>query len=376
MASPINDNLRREHRVGASLQPFQFNDTYDEASLNSNLLWAVTHLWNTSLEAQRELVGIKRFDSNMKKFERDIEKNLELGLPYYSYTLDVPITDARFMETRAVKRHNVGKYYNDPVCNKPCNEIKVNSDCASTHHVDRRKYPRLYTLQDTYRYRDIFKYHIFAFINNKIFTDIMFMIDTNRIILVIEPDITSNANTTIKLNEFKRWISEEYSLSLIGMEYSPICAFDGNPSDLIINGRVLYSNMKKPIKHMKFNTNAWLFCYSANPYNMGEMTTVMATLERYDNESYFLIDESHINKMLSMSKIYCEVYNINDLKAVSSIGINRTFQIPISKNVIPPENILVWRTNPDTQEYEYLHNVDVRLYYPNVYTTFKNSSIH
>ena len=368
MASPINDNLRREHRVGASLQPFQFNDTYDEASLNSNMLWAVTHLWNTSLEAQRELVGIKRFDSNMKKFERNVEKNLELGLPYYSYTLDVPIVDARFMETRAVKRHNAGKYHNDPACNKSCNEVRVNSDCASTHHVDRRKYPRLYTLQDTYRYRDIFKYHIFAFIGNKIFTDIMFMIDTNRIILVIEPNITSGENTTVKLNEFKRWMKEEYSLTLIGMEYSSICSFDGNPTDLIINGRVLYSNMKKPIKHMKFNTNAWLFCYSANPYNMGEMTTTMATLERYNDETYFSIDESHVNKMLSMSKVYCEVYNINDLKAVSNIGINRTFQIPISKNVIPPENIMVWRNNPDTHEYEYLHNADIRLYYPNVYT--------
>ena len=367
MASPINDNLRREHRVGASLQPFQFNDTYDEATLNSNMLWAVTHLWTMSLFAQSTLIGSERFDTTMSKFERDLEKNLELGLPYYSYTLEIPVHDARFIRTRSVKRHNTGKLFKDTNCNGICNEREVNSDCVSTHHVDRRKYPRLYTLQDTYNYRDIFKYHLFVFVGGKIFTDVMFMIDTNRIILVVEPDITSNKNTTIKLNEFKRWMNEDLPLTVLGLEYSPVCSFSGNPADLIDDGRVSFTNMKQEISGIKFNTNAWLFCYSANPNNLGEMTSVITTIESVDNTTFFNLDSEHVTKIAGMEKIYCEAYSLSDLKGISNLGTNRIFQIPISKNVIPPENIMLWKKDPTTNELRYLQNADIKLYYPNVY---------
>lgn len=367
MAYSLDDSLRREHRVGASLQPFQFNDTFSEDKFNHDIHWAINHLWHRSLNSQKDLVDVKRYDTNMRYFTRTVARNYELGLPYYAYTLEIPFNAISFFDTREAKRRNVGKL-NKTDCTSNCDDHHINSECVSTHHVDRRKYPNLYTLQDTFQYRNMFNKHLLVFIDGKMFTDIMFFVDTDRLILVIEPDVTKNDNTTVKISELKSWIRNELPVNIIGISWSPLYTFDGDPTDILSSGTISLNKMKKITDPMNVNSSEWILCFTNDDTNMGIMTTVFSELEYLEesNETVFKLNDAITELFTRNAKTHCEAFPIANLFGLSGIEANKIFQIPISGNAIPTNNILVWKHNKD-KSVELSTNTEVSIYYPNVY---------
>ena len=367
MAYSLADSLRREHRVGASLQPFQFNDTFSEDKFNHDIHWAINHLWTRSLESQRDLVDIKRYETNTRYFVRNVTRNWELNLPYFSYILEIPFNDVNFFDTREAKRRNVGKL-NKTDCIADCDEYHVNSGCTSTHHVDRRKYPNLYTLQDTYTNRKMFNKHLLVFINGKLFTDMMFYVDIDRLILVIEPDVTSNDGTTIKLNMMKDWIASEFNISIIGIPWSPIYTFDGNPLDALATGTISLDRLTRATNSMNINTNEWLLCFTTDDVNMGDMTTVISEVKYHEEtgENIFMLEDA-ITEMFTRNRVtHVEAFPIPNLSGLSLISTNKIFQIPVKENAIPTENIILFKQQSNGS-IVLSSNTTLDIYYPNVY---------
>ena len=367
MAYSLDDSLRREHRVGASLQPFQFNDTFSEDKFNHDIHWAANHLWHRSLESQRDLIDIKRFNTNTRYFTRSVARNCELGLPYYSYTLEIPFNNVNFFDTREAKRRNVGKLVKEG-CTRDCDEHHVNSTCISAHHVDPRKYPNLYTLQDTYTNRKMFNRHLLIFVDGKMFTDMMLFVDIDRLILVIEPDVTANDGTTIKLSQLKSWIADELSIDIIGIPWSPIYTFDGDPRDITTSGTISLDKLKKSTDNMNINSTEWMVCFTTDDVNVGEMTTIFTEVQFHEEsgENLFIMSDILTGLFSQNIRTHCEAFPIPNLYGISKISTNRLFQIPINGNAIPTENIIVWKNNKNGS-LDISTRSELSLYYPNVY---------
>ena len=167
----VNPNLDngREHRVGADLYDWEYNNTYDINRVVPDIKTFIDQLYTHSVNAQADLCGISRMCGSMADFQRDVEVNRKVGLPYYSYTLEIPIKNIRCFKMLALRRAN----------------------------------PRIYTIHESCQMTDIFKSRLMMFICGEYYPAVKFYASSDRFILIIQVK-----NGELSLERMESWIAQ------------------------------------------------------------------------------------------------------------------------------------------------------------------------
>lgn len=95
-----------EHRIGARLHDYDYNDSVDKDDLVVNIRECIDSLYTTSLDKQRAACGIKRVGGLMSDFKCDSNANSFYGLSMTSYTLKFPLKNAFWFNSLFINRMN------------------------------------------------------------------------------------------------------------------------------------------------------------------------------------------------------------------------------------------------------------------------------
>lgn len=333
----------REHRVGAQLYDWEFNDTYDIKSVAKDNMTLIEQLYSQCIKNQKIRCDISRLYGKMSDFVSDIDINNELGVGFFSYTLEVPMQNVRCLKKLALKRAN----------------------------------PRLYTVNDTCSKTEIFERRLMLFIDGSYYPDVRFFIDYDRFIMVIEP------TRTLTNDKIRAMRLGDVTWSLLIMPFSTTLEFIGNTQ--MINGKegatltkhgLLINNMKMTSTTKFTSKNMWLASVrfnnpitngSGNPpaYNWRSFSFI-TNMTTVNGKQYLVIPESIRKRLNSGHDIYLSLSAIPHAKGSVHLDTARAFQIELDKNPIPPENVICWSINQDGLV-KYVHNAEVTLHYPNVY---------
>ena len=94
----LNPNLDNglEHRVGAELHDWEYNNTVDENDFVKNIFNCINSLYETSVANQKADCGIKRVGGKMSDFKRNLNANNHYGLSFNAYVLKYPLKNVFF----------------------------------------------------------------------------------------------------------------------------------------------------------------------------------------------------------------------------------------------------------------------------------------
>lgn len=95
-----------EHRIGARLHDYDYNDSIDKDDLVVNIRECIDSLYTTSLDKQRAACGIKRVGGMMSDFKRDSNANAFYGFSVNTYALKFPLKNVFWFNTLFVNRLN------------------------------------------------------------------------------------------------------------------------------------------------------------------------------------------------------------------------------------------------------------------------------
>ena len=334
----------REHRVGAQLYDWEFNDTYDIKSVAKDNMTLIEQLYSQCIKNQQIRCDISRLYGTMSDFVSDIDTNHELGAGFFAYTLEIPMHNVRCLKKLALKRAN----------------------------------PRIYTINDTCSMTDIFERRLMLFVDGKYFPYVKFYIEYDRFIMIID---TTDALID---NAFMRdLIERDVTWSLLIMPFTTTLEFNGNVKN--VGGRygatlkkegLLVNNMKMVSTTRFTSKNMWLLSarfYGKIVIGGGKYDYVRSTysfitnMTTVDGKQYLVIPEA-LRRHLSTSSPQVSVYATAIPHAKGSVMLDtaRAFQIELDKNPIPPENIICWSID-NNGAVKYVHNAVVTLHYPNVY---------
>ena len=110
---PINDrginpaiDHGYEHRIGAKLYDYDYNDSVDKEDLVANIRESINSLYTTSLDKQRAACNIKRVGGMMSDFKYDLSANTYYGFSTNSYVLKFPLKNVFWFNSLFVNRIN------------------------------------------------------------------------------------------------------------------------------------------------------------------------------------------------------------------------------------------------------------------------------
>lgn len=95
-----------EHRVGADLHDWQYNDTIDSSDLVTNIRHCIDSLYTTCNANQKADCNIKRVGGFMRDFKRNLNANIYYGLSRNAYVLKYPLKNVWFFTENFVHRLN------------------------------------------------------------------------------------------------------------------------------------------------------------------------------------------------------------------------------------------------------------------------------
>lgn len=333
-----NLNLGLEHRVGADLYPWEFNDTADKKYFVPDAMEMLNGIYHRALESQDVSCNIDRFNGTMSGFVRDQLINTKYGLSYNSYTLELPLYNINFFSTLKMKRLN----------------------------------PRIYTMDDVCKMQDLFEQRILFFIDGRYFSRLKIYADSKRALLVIDAD-----DHSISLANIKSMIKDDLKWTLLTIPFTSAKKYNGSGMSLYRNyetdpkkateGSLDMSLLKNIAGKAQADKNFWLMSYTTDINNTGLKDFTFCNAVS-DENGYRLIIPAELMRTLSSSNfIDIEVISMPNIKGAIALSTGRYFQIDLDVNPIPPQNILLWEYFADTNTYEYIHNSHIALYYPNVY---------
>ena len=347
MSDYINPNLDngREHRVGADLYDWNYNNTYNIDTVVDDIKTFIDQLYTHSLYTQEVLCDISRLCGSMADFRRDINVNDELGIGYFSYTLEIPIKNVPCFKTLALKRAN----------------------------------PRIYTIFDSCNLTDLFERRVMFFVNGQYFHGIKFYADTNRFILIIEVDTdpekyeTTMAGDVIRNDRLKNMIKNGDSWSILLMPFSNTKYIIDYPINIIKGRKLVLSRDKtKDVSNVKFvDSNTWLVSVS----DIKEKSNTVSTIANASIENGELVLDLPVefaNSIRKINMIAANVVAMPNVSGLANLYLARAFQIqflPSEKmtNPIPPQDIICFETDENGSFVKYLHNATIKMYYPNIY---------
>lgn len=103
----------QEHRIGAALHDWEYNDTIDKNDFVKNIKHCTGQLYETCKTLQKTQCNIQRVGGKMKDFKRDITTNKRYGLSFNAYVLKYPLSNVWFFNELFLHRLNritCGKY--------------------------------------------------------------------------------------------------------------------------------------------------------------------------------------------------------------------------------------------------------------------------
>ena len=340
-AISVNPNLNNglEHRVGAELYPWEFNDTADKKYFIPDTMEMLNGLYHRALESQDTSCNIDRFNGSMSDFVRDQSINTKYGLSYNSYTLELPLYNINFFSTLKMKRLN----------------------------------PRIYTMDDVCKMQDLFEQRILFFIDGRYFSRLKIYADAKRALLIIDAD-----DNSITLANIKSMIHDGYEWTLMTVPFTSSRKYNGSgislyqkytvdPKKATTEGSLDMSLLTKVSGKAQADKNFWMVSYTTDRYNTGLKDYVFCNAVSDENGYRMKIPTELMNKLASSSFVDIEVVSMPNIKGAIMLGTGRYFQIKLDINPIPPQNIILWEYFADTNTYEYIHKSHIALYYPNVY---------
>lgn len=327
----VNPNLDngREHRVGADLYDWEINDTYDINRVVPDVKTFIDQLYTHSLYSQEVLCDVSRIYGTMSKFTRDVNTNKDLGIGYYNYTLEVPMKNIRCFKTLAIKRAN----------------------------------PRIYTIEDTCKMTDLFERRLMMFIDGQYFPAVKFYATENRFVLIIEVN-----DGNVSLNQMKAWMENDVKWSILMLPFSNAKRKTGLQSDIIKGRTIPFTALDNIATPMFVNRNIWLVSVGSTSSDKAVTTSTIATMVENDKGELGLELNSKFVLGIKPLNINVNALAIPNVKGSILLNTARAFQIELDTNPIPPQNIICWETDKDGSVVRYIHDAEVTLYYPNVYT--------
>ena len=108
LTTKVNNTLDNglEHRVGAELHDWEYNDTIDSEDLVTNIRHCIDSLYTTCNANQKADCNIKRVGGFMRDFKRDLNANVYYGLSLNAYVLKYPLKNVWFFTENFVHRLN------------------------------------------------------------------------------------------------------------------------------------------------------------------------------------------------------------------------------------------------------------------------------
>jgi hypothetical protein len=223
-----------EHRIGAKLHDYEYNDTIDKEDLVPNIRKCIDSLYTASLNKQRFACGIKRVGGLMSDFKYNANANVFYGFSKNAYALKFPVKNTFFFTNTFIQRMNrnssgyqrkgnitninsakhmkffsLADYYPTPTWQKndPRSNTKTEhyygyrnpSDSQKTawtkpNDVTKKDPPTVdnihikFNINDTANRPDIFTHRLLFFMNGQIFNDLMVYVEADYIIMVIDSD--------------------------------------------------------------------------------------------------------------------------------------------------------------------------------------------
>ena len=329
MVNPNLDN-GREHRVGAELYPWQYNDTVDTKYFVRDIISMIGKLYYGALAEQDAGCAIDRIKGTMADFVRDHRLNTKYGLSYNSYTLEIPLYNINFFSTLLMKRLN----------------------------------PRIYTMEDMYNMHDLFEQRILFFIDGKFFSKLKIYAEARKVMLIIDADESS-----IDLDVLKSFIENGYDWTLLTIPFSATKKYIGDGSKVCSSNGLYVNKLRKASAEVQADKNYWLVGYTTDRKNTGLKDFILTSMvgSSGTNSEYIPLPDKIRQEIRNSSFVDIEIVSIPNAKGSIRLGTGRSFQIKLDKNPVPPQNIFVWEYFSDTETYEFIHNAHVALYYPNVY---------
>lgn len=328
----------REHRVGAELYDWQFNDTYDISNAGKDVMSIIEQLYTMAIENQEVECDMDRLFGDISDFITDIDINDELGVPYNSYTLEIPMFNVRCLKKLALKRAN----------------------------------PRIYTVNETCQMTDIFERRLMLFINGQYFPYVKFFIEYDRFIMILETQ-----NSLFTNEDMRRLKSVNARWSLLMVPFSTTLEnLNVNRANISEHGIDMTSfTMVSNVRFTK--RNLWLvsvrnnglrinYPNGASRIHYGTVSTV-ATVNTVNGKNYLQLPDNFKNMAYS-SPISVYATAIPNVKGGLLLNTARAFQIDLDTNPVPPSNIICWTVSGDGfNTVQYIHDAHITLYYPNVY---------
>lgn len=333
-----NLNLGLEHRVGADLYPWEFNDTADKKYFVSDAMEMLNSIYHRALESQDVSCNIDRFNGSMSGFVRDQLTNTKYGLSYNSYTLELPLYNINFFSKLKMRRLN----------------------------------PRIYTMDDVCKMQDLFEQRILFFIDGRYFSRLKIYADSKRAMLIIDAD-----DNSVPLTTLKAMINNDLKWTLLTVPFTSSRKYNGSGMSLYRNAKSDPRKATEGSLDMTLLTNVagkaqadknfWMLSYSTDMACTGMKDFVFCNAVSDENGYRLIIPADLMALFASSGFIDIEVISMPNIKGAIKLGTGRNFQIDLDINPVPPQNILLWEYFADTNSYEYIHNSHIALYYPNVY---------
>lgn len=336
-SSDKNPNLDNglEHRIGAELHDWEYNNTVDENDFVKNIFTCINSLYTTSIANQKADCNIKRVGGKMSDFKRDLNANNHYGLSFNSYVLKYPLKNVFFFNNLFVHRLNrnskKGRKYFSEVSNS-----------------------FTFTIDDTPNRPDVFKHRLLMFIDGKLFTDLVLYTNTEYTLMVIDPD-----RTGITLNQITDYCDpkNDYRWTLIGIPFTTTKKLYDLRSTTLSGTKLNLSKYKDVTNHI-IDKNFWLCGMATAITNATDLEGVSYTDNRSIMNFTFVEDipDNHIIDIGTIgsktiedinkhSYISSEIINIPNVIAMLDVGKSRIFQYGCNEKYpspIPPENMIVF----------------------------------
>ena len=335
----------REHRVGADLYDWQFNNTYDIGTVVPDIKTFINQLYTHLLTSQEVLCGITRLYGDMSDFVRDVEVNEELGCGYYSYTVEIPVHNIDCFKSLKLKKM---MYYYDE--NAKAGEPKWKTR------------PNIFTINDSCVMTDLFEKRVMFFIEGQYFQDLEFYADPHRFILILK------LNKYLTLEKLNHFIARGAKWSLLMVPFSTTLEKTAPRNSLIVNKRLYYTKLESVSKARHTTRNLWFLTGRQTGRNEIVSISTVANLQTDDSGNLFFELPSKFANTLNGAEISINAIALPNIKGGLFLGTGRAFQIDLDPNPIPPNNIICWECTSNGAIVKYIHDVHVTMYYPNVYT--------
>ena len=273
------------------------------------------------------------------------------------------------------------------VCNSPLSLFS--NKHGEWYPIKKGKYMHAFTNKEMCARSDMFLYRTMFFINDLMYTNVLYGVDEKHLYIFISVDDNANLGVGDLISEeaMLHYIDRCAPFTLLTMPWGPTMTYDGPGNDpTFANGNGLsYNSYDNLTPTMKLKKNFWMLSCSwrgTNRWPTGLMATTFTNIDTIqegpNKRDVFNIGQSSPSMLTSLLNndmmVHSEAYCLPNIENYSFIGTKRVFQIPINGNPVPPENILLWAYTPTDSEdvmmtgkYSLLPYASVSLYYPNVY---------